>query len=88
MERACVEVRYFACKAPALAVRLVGQWRLPKNVYKNSWTARFGTKDILTWRTTCCDAVISRSWRGEMLSGGGFRGSICVRNIVEPIKRD
>jgi|AntAceMinimDraft_5_1070358.scaffolds.fasta_scaffold181440_1 hypothetical protein len=38
MERACVKVRYFSCKAPALVVRLVGQWMWPKNVCKNLWT--------------------------------------------------
>jgi hypothetical protein len=74
MEWSCVEVWYFSCKAPALVVRFVGQWRWPKNFCKNSWTARFGTKGILTWRTTFCDAMISRSWRGEVLSGGGYRG--------------
>ena len=26
MERACDEVWYFACRKPALVVRLVGQW--------------------------------------------------------------
>jgi len=88
MERACVEVWNFACKVPALVVRLVGHWRWHMNVCKNSSIARFGTKEILTWRMSCCDAMISRSWRIELLSGGGCRGSIFVRSMVEPIQRD
>jgi hypothetical protein len=80
MERACVEVWNFACKVSALVVRVVGHWRWPRNVCKNSWIARFGTKEILTLRMSCCDAMISRSWRIELLSGVGCRGGkfLCV----------
>ena len=88
MERACDEVWYFACRTPSSVVRLVRQWRWPMKFCKNSWTARFGSKAIRTWRISCCDAVISRSWRGEALSGAGFNGGIFVRSMVEPIQRD
>ena len=88
MSRACDEVWYFACNEPSSVVRLVGPWRWPDNFCMNLWTARFETKEIRTWRTSCCDAMISWSWRIELLSGGGCMGGICVRSMVEPIQRD